>query len=214
MTHRELDRIRFVTGHFRNLQGLRQLPIYAWFVVRGCADLLHTGFLHSILAEVVSLSCFLVAILLLQPRVERYYRERFGEVKRLKRRPAEHPWSDYLMVGGLALIALLLFFIWRPYVFGRFWYVAMGSALLGQWLWRGHHSSQGYWALFGVFSLSLTAVSALAFPALAQEGVAEIVVGTLCILSSLLDHRQLALAMGPPRPDPAEEAAPATEAEP
>jgi hypothetical protein len=206
MTHRELDRIRLVTDHFRDLQGLRNLPIWAWFVVLGCAQLL-----HSISFDLVSLSYALVAFFLLPRRIERYYRERFGEVER---RPTEHPRSDYLMAGGLALVALLLFFLWRPYVFGRLWYAAMGSALLGQWLWHGHHPSQGYWALFGVFSLSLTVVAALAFPALARQAVVEIVIGTLGMLSSLLDHRQLALAMRPPRPDPAEEAARAREGEP
>jgi len=203
MPQRDLDRIRLVTGHFRELQGLRRLPLWLGFALLGCAHLF-----HSASFDVAALMVLLPSLVLIS-RIDRYYRERFGEVERQR---VEHPRSDYLAIVGLALLVLLLFLLSPPYVFGRFWYAFTGTLLLAQWLWTGRHPAQGYKALLGTFALGLTVASAHAFPFLARDGVAEIAGGLLWTLSCLLDHRQLVLAMRLARP--AEKSAPATEGEP
>lgn len=78
MTAREIDRIRFVTQHFTELQGLGTLvPLGLFFILQGVADL----FPHQPFVYLVEMIPFLLGWLAWVPRSRRYYRQTFGEVE-------------------------------------------------------------------------------------------------------------------------------------
>jgi hypothetical protein len=98
-------------------------------------------------------------------------------------------------------------------VFGQTMYVLYGSVFLGVWLWRGRRRSQGHHLALAILLLGLSALGAsLGFqvqeggeiprifdallPALVYPGVALLLCGSSMVLAGLLDHRQLARALG------------------
>jgi hypothetical protein len=205
VTHQEIDRIRFVTGHFRLLQGLRTVLFAGWLLV-----LFGSSLLCSLpwLFLPFGLSC--VAYHFLSRRIDRYYRERFGEIQS---RPAERQRLDSRIAALLVLAAWLLLGLaksWIPgWIESRPLYLTVGAILMGQWLRLGRPATLAHRALLGGFLLALAPLSVFAVPAWGFQGA---VISATLALCGLLDHRQLELAMGPCR-GVLGEAAPAAEGE-
>jgi hypothetical protein len=99
-------------------------------------------------------------------------------------------------------------------VAGQLLYALCGAWLLGTWLWRGRRGSQGYHLALGVLLLGLSACGTflgyfvwedrelpvriinLLLPAVAHLWTALVLCGSSLILAGLLDHQQLARALG------------------
>jgi hypothetical protein len=82
MTTRDVERIRFVTQHFNDLQGLRfEVPVGLWVMGYGGLHLFPAGPL-TFLFFVVCMTGFVISWRV-SPRGGSYYRRRFGEVEQL-----------------------------------------------------------------------------------------------------------------------------------
>jgi hypothetical protein len=91
MTTRDVERICFVTGHFNDLQGLRNLvPIGVFFMSLGVTDF----FWDPLFAYPVWIMIILGALAWYLPYSRRYYRRTFGEVEQRR---------EGLGVGGSSL---------------------------------------------------------------------------------------------------------------
>jgi hypothetical protein len=103
----------------------------------------------------------------------------------------------------------------RKAVFGQTLYALYGSLFLSLWLWRERHRSQSHHLAFAILMLGLSAFGTslgflvrdgreipgftdLFLPALVYPGIALLLCGSSMILAGLLDHWQLARAMGRP----------------
>lgn len=205
MTRQEIDRIRFVTEHFRELQGLRTVLFAGWLFVMLYGGLLpwSVGLVYPIL------SLSFIPYHFLSRRIDRYYRERFGVVET---RPAKPVRLDYRITALLVLAAYVSLGLakrWIPaWITGWLLYEATSAILIGRWLWLGRPAALAHRALLGAFLLALVPLSVLVVPVWRQS--ADVLIGTL-VLSGLLDHRQLELAMGRHREALLAEAAPTAE---
>jgi hypothetical protein len=228
MDVRDLDRIAFVTRHFRELQGLRkQVPAGMLVLGIGLMPTLYLGPLDWRILYLKLFSLLMVGLLggnaALTFWSPRYYRNLFGEVEVRPRTPPSSYWTIVFLVS-LVLLALFAegsFSLWRALG------VLLGSFHLAAWCRREHRWSQSYTLFLG----GLLLASAVLFPGnsfTAEQrilnGMAEIsptlahlldpadqlVFGSLAgfslILAGLLDHRQLVRTLGQLPPPDADEA--------
>jgi hypothetical protein len=94
------DRIRYITEHYEQLQGLRVLPLSVPFVVAAWWNLLPSTKPTAISARTVELILAAVAVVASFP-IRAYYRRRFGRVPAL-------PWrSGVLPLVGYAALLIL-----------------------------------------------------------------------------------------------------------
>jgi len=91
MENRDLDRIRFVTRHFHDLQGLRSLVPIGLITLSAGALSAGRGATSPVLLSLQAVS-FLAAVLLIAG-AGRYYRSTFGEVEAPLDRPVTAPYA-------------------------------------------------------------------------------------------------------------------------
>jgi hypothetical protein len=178
MTTLDIDRIRFVTRYFNELQGLRKMvPLGLAQMLVGASDLFPR---LAILLLLVPLG-----VVVLSLRTDPYYRRTFGVVEQP---PAGLP-SIYSPAGPaplaisrqpakrtmltLTLMGCLLFLILRAIAalttesygghlvaFGQGMYISYGFGLVGIWLRRERRLSQSYYLVFGALLLGLAVLGA------------------------------------------------------
>ena len=220
MELRNLERIRFVTRYFNDLQGLKHLvPLGLVFLgTAGPAWLTAVSF---------------VGALLLAFGARRYYNT-FGEVEPPRVQPAAERYALSILPIGpapriapgvpasqrnmlvLALIppVLLLFsfLFWPPWigmesgvivdpewgrlpagpVIERMIFLLCGSFFIGVWWLRGRQVPQSYHLAIGL----LLSVISILEPAAARLGIVLLLCGSSMVLAGLLDHWQLVRVLG------------------
>lgn len=220
MEIRALERIRFVTRHFGELQGLRRLVPVGLLALSG-----------AVLLSLPNWPLMLVpaaAAFLLFFRAGRYYQENFGEAEPVAELyslvlTAEGPaWRlqptlpavpRFLLIGGLTCAVFILFqlLLWPPWVtIGSevvYWsgdpamtrtmliqmlYGLCGLFFLGTWWLRERRLSQGHYLGIG---LVLSMLPWLA-PAAVHLGTALLICGSSLVVAGLLDHLQLVQVLG------------------
>jgi hypothetical protein len=189
MATTDLERIRFVTRHFTDLQGLRSAALGGLIVVIGLSESMG-GALRIVLALVLGAGS--LGLLIFAPR---YYRRTFGEVER-------QPSSPRSLLGTFLVFLCFVGVSWlfRSWGEGRNNYIVMGSLLVGRWVWLEGRWSQAHSLVLGLLLLGIAAPgpsSALFLPALVGSGISEILCGAAMSLDGLLDHRQLVRTLGP-----------------
>lgn len=187
----DFDRIRYVTQHFQDLQGLQlRVPLGLIFLSSGLVSLFDSFLL--LLVEVV----VILGAWLLIRRSRSYYRTTFGEVQR----PAS---TRFQFLARLVLVALglgiMVFLIASGHFSAlRMQYLLFGLAHLGLWTERGGRWADAYDLLLAMLLLCLAApATSSALPALGHRGMAQILCGFASLLAGLLDHRQLILTLSP-----------------
>jgi hypothetical protein len=195
MDVRDLDRIRFVTRHFGDLQGLRTLvPMGTiWFsqgLARALPDLPVPGVVQTILWSSLVGGGFVVAVLLIF-RSPAYYRNLLGEVQ-VRR---ETKLSMWLPTMVLAIAVLLYLLATHSLSLPRVQCGLFGSALPAYWFSRECRWSQSYHLLLGGLLIALAVLGPGVYPA-AQDAVASGVAGASWLIAGLLDHQQLVRALG------------------
>ena len=99
----ELQNARFVTKYYHSLQGLVFLPIGLYLLLFGIGDWLGVpGFQQG---DCTLPSIVLPVVLILTFAAARYYRRRFGEVRRIT--PARETWAAVAGVVGWTLLAMV-----------------------------------------------------------------------------------------------------------
>ena len=185
----DVERIRYVTGHFRALQGFRTVPLglFVFFLTQG-------GQAWPAVAQLGS-----VAVLAgLWALIDAYYRHAFGRVERL---PTAGREVLFWVIGGLAFVgAVVAEQAWQPPVSPTL--LVLGVLLAYPWLLdrvRPYHALfGGLVALFGLLPL-LPGVTREA-PWWAFDGPAMgLLFGGGIILTGVLDHLLLVRTL-PPAP--------------
>jgi len=204
MDVRDLDRIGFVTRHFKDLQGLRLLvPMGMMYTMQALTPLLDR--LPAAL-WIAFMAINFAGAMLLMFASKRYYRRLLGEVE-VRNEITLSMWLPALVLVAAVLLYLVATGSLSPL---RVVCVIYGSCLVGFWLGRECRWSQGYHLLLGGLLLAV-ALFGLRGSAAAQREIAYGVSGASWILAGLLDHRQLVRALGQ-LPEPSGE--PAAGAEP
>ena len=227
MEIRDLERIRFVTRHFRDLQGLRRL-VPAGLAMLGGAGLTSASW-------PLALVLFAGACLLLLA-ARRYYANNFGEVEVIETEPvaelssllltAEGPAQRpqpaipagprLLILGGLACAVFVLFqlLFWPPWItiesevvhwsgdpaLTRTMLIQMIYGLCGLYfLGTSWLRKQHPSCLLGMGFLlaGLSILGPWLAPATVSFGAALLVCGSSLVLAGLLDHWQLVRVLGP-----------------
>jgi hypothetical protein len=185
MDVRNLDRIGFVTRHFRDLQGLRwMVPLGMFTLFQGLAP----SFEHEPPAfGIACLAALVGGSLVLRNRSKAYYESLLGEVEVQQTETAV---ADWLPVAVLATAIAAFLLATGSLSLLRFYSIALGSVLLGRWLQRGRRASQSYYLLFGALLLAV-AVLAPESPLAARRELTYGLAGACFIVAGLLDHRQL-----------------------
>ncbi len=185
-----LDRIRFVTRHFGELQGLWVLvPMGLIFLGGGLVT-----FFDSFALFLLDVPVFAAALFLLS-RAKPYYRTRFGEVEHQGASPPARFYLEALVPAlGVGFVFFLAVTGSQP--FRRMQYVLFGSFLFFRWLGMEHRLSQGYNLVLGLLLLALAVPDGPAGVAPVHEGMSQILCGLSWILAGLLDHRQLVRTLG------------------
>ncbi len=200
MDARDLDRIRFVTRHFGDLQGLSGLvPMGMMFLTQALAWPLF--FIRAPGAVRIALvSSFWVAAMAgtfhLTFRTRAYYQS-LGEVQV---RRWENLWKAlWGLVPGVLVVLYLL--VTGSLSLPRTQCALLGSVLLIDWLAMECRWSQSYHLLLGGLLIALAVLGPGVYPA-AEQQVAYAVIGASWILAGLLDHRLLVRTLGQlPPPD-------------
>lgn len=94
MEIQDLDHVRFVTRHFRDLQGFRRL-VPVGLLASGAAGLIPVAS-RPLSAALIAGACLLLF------RADRYYRNRFGEAEPLEAQPIAELSPSILATGGPA----------------------------------------------------------------------------------------------------------------
>jgi hypothetical protein len=221
MERQHLDRIRFVTRHFHDLQGLRYLVPAGLMALSGGLAL-SRGWPWPLLAAAL----FLAGSLLLLG-AKRYYGSTYGEVERAARiQPAAAPAAvsilgeagplripeatpllpRVLLVPWLALSVFTVFQIlfWPPWVdshrafLSRSIEALCGSLFLGLWWWRGGRPVQGYVLGCGLLLSGLAVLGPRLAPAAVDLRAALLLCGASLFGVGCLDHWQLVRVLGRP----------------
>lgn len=222
MVTRDLDRMRFVTKNFGNLQGLRYL-VPLGLVLLGWAEARHAY------QAVLFLGAFL-----LMAAARRYYRGSFGEVERPQMAPPVSefaPLSIYNRLGparrlppvipGVPRVMLLALLVLTVFPFFQFlfsppwvqvndgvvWtgfapiasvymmrtvYFLCGSLLISLWWLRGCRLSWSHPFGLGALLWGLSVLGPWFAPAASQPWTALLLCGASLVVAGLLDHWQLA----------------------
>ena len=196
-TYRDLARIRYVTGRFRQMQGLRLLP-WGLFLMLGAGKMLgwyppaleaHFGYVE-LAGLVVCVGLYLW--------IHAYYRRAFGHVEA---EPAA-PWKDVLLVLLVLAAAVADGVLALPVsVFG----LALASvffAAYAEWRERVHFLVVGFF-LVGASLVPLW-FSASGDPVWGSSGVLFFLFGAGMVVGGVFDHRLL-LRVLPPLPAEAAE---------
>jgi hypothetical protein len=225
MVTQDLDRMRFITKNFGNLQGLRYL-VPLGLVLLGWEA-------HPVYQAVLFLGAFL-----LMAAARRYYRSSFGEVERPQTAPPVSelaPLSIYNRLGParslppvipgvprimlLALLVLTVFpffqFLFSPpwvqmnsgvvwtgfsatatVYFTRAIYFLCGSLLISLWWLRGCRLSWSHPFGLGALLWGLSVLGPWFLPAASQIWTALLLCGASMVVEGLLDHWQLVRMLG------------------
>jgi hypothetical protein len=218
----ELERIRIVTRHFVDLQGLRwNAPLGVLLLLNGASMLARNVFL--------SIACGLVAFANLQLALatKRFYRRRFGEVegfdtpepwgsglaphgpryfggvegprgRPMVRRHLDGGWLTelFLLLIGFAAAGMLGLF--RPTQGVELLCTVFGAALLWRWTRLEMIGAQWYYPVLSALLLAAAAFHGAAVvlvPALGRVGGGLVLVGGAWMVAGLLDHRTLERAL-------------------
>lgn len=195
MERLELDRIRFVTRHFKELQGLRQAPLGLCFAIIGILNFLDQAGFELKMALVVPLLALSAACAFILPaRARSYYRQSFGEVER--------PMGSRSRVAGFVaciLLGLALALAIGQSTVSSFFCLLFGLAWIGSWIDMGARRFLAYRLGVGAF-LVLLAISgrpsALFLPGWGHPLTVQGLEGFCMVLVGLLDHRLLVRGMG------------------
>ncbi len=173
-----IDRIRFVTRYFNELQGLgKMVPLGLTLMLVGASDLFPS---LSILLLLTSLGFLAFAL-----RIGPYYRRTFGVVEQppaglpsiyrpagpaplaISRQPAKRTILTLILLGCslfliLRVIAALTTESYGGHLvaFGQMMYISYGFGFAGIWLRRERHLSQSYYLVFGALLLGLAVLGA------------------------------------------------------
>jgi hypothetical protein len=185
---KDFDRIRFITRHFKELEGLeRTVPTGLLSLSVGFSGFFGESFLSILLV----IACWLGSFLL-RRRARSYYRAIFGEVEQ-PQTSSSIPWSAYLLV----LMILALVFVegggLRSDVFPRLLLSMYSAFFMCLWIWRGYRRTQVYWLALGI--LFLGAQPFVSIVPGDRLGFVIFLSGAAMILGGLLDHRFLVREM-------------------
>jgi hypothetical protein len=210
MDLRDLDRIRFVTRHFQDLQGLRDLvPLGMMSLGQALASPLFYFPGPTAVRLALGLSFLLAAGLggtFLTSRSRAYYRRLFGEVEVGR-------WENLRKsLWGLvpAALALLYLLVTGSLSVPRVQCAGFGSVLLYRWLAMECRRSQIHHLLLGGLLTLLAVLGPGIYPA-AEDVVAYGASGASWIVAGLLDHRLLVRTLGQLPPPDLDEAGAAME---
>lgn len=200
MDVQDLDRVGFVTRHFKDLKGLQWLvPVGMMYTMQALLPLFD-GLPAALGFAFIAVNA--AGATLLMFAAKRYYRRLLGEVEVRDKTafvaflPALALAADLYAGGSLSLL--------------RAECVIYGSCLLGYWCAREYRWSQGYHLVLGGLLLAV-ALFGLHGSVAAQREVVYGLAGASWILAGLLDHRQLVRALGQLPPPELDEAAAAVE---
>ena len=206
----QLNRVRYVSQNYRNLRGLRLVPLSIVFLI---SSFTMFDFLHDLTFVQGGILLPLFAILGYSA-VDFWYDRRYG---RTGERALEGLWHGakhvciHLVVGALFAVgsSLILSLVVgidyaQPWVSARGLSIA-GVYLLFRWYWAGRrlHHLFAFGVLFTMSLLPLVGVQA-AQMVWFNQGYWVFTTGVLLLLTSLMDHFILTRAL---KPVPHEEAA-------
>lgn len=200
MKPRDLDRIRFVTRYFHDLQGLTRVG-FGLALLSGATGLAIPGPLG--LAPIVVGGA---AGIWLSRRSKSYYASRFGQVERRAVNPLSPRGQRVLIL--VYLVSLAWFFAMAsfhplapsPATTARFFCFGCGALSIGVWWRRGSWLWQAHYLAFGVLCLGLglaapfDAISPLLL-ALSRQGEAYLLYGAYLLVTGLFDHLILVRTM-------------------
>lgn len=222
----DLERIRFVTRRFGELQGFRRLVPVGLLALGGAGLSSLTGWLLLLPAVLFAGACLLFL------GAGRYYRDTFGEVEPAaevssallmvdgpapRLQPAIPPVPRVLLLGGLACAVFILFqlLLWPPWVtigsevvdwtgdtartramLIQMLYGLCGLFFLATWWLREQRLSQGHHLGLGLLLCGLAALAPWFVPAAVHFGAALLLCGSSLIAAGLLDHRQIVRVLG------------------
>jgi hypothetical protein len=190
MDVRNLDRIGFVTRHFKDLQGLRiMVPLGMNFLILGLRTWIAQ---RSAALALLWMAALFTAEMLLMSRSGRYYRRIFGDVD-MKIPITLGEWLPMLVLTPSGLL-----FLWAvgSLSWGRAICLYFSSALLAAWYRREFRWFTSYYLVFGVLLLVVAVLAPVG------EKVAFDLCGISMIVAGLLDHWQLVHTLGKlPPPD-------------
>lgn len=206
MNQRELDRIRFATRHYAELQGLTYGVHDGLTYLAAALAFTSVDMKRNELLGMLVLFASLAASNLLVRRLVALYRSSLGEVVPYRSRASRWPFRLVWYPG------LVLLFVVPPSLMSMANYVLLGLGLISvlKWFQSGARRIQLYRLAMGCALLLLGVPSpVLRLLAFRNVGTSLILGGLADILCGLLDHRQLLRVMGGLRQAPAdEEAAP------
>ncbi len=224
MDPQDLDRIAFVTRHFRELQGLRkQVPVGMLLLNQGLTPVMQLTPLSLRLLSLEIIPVCLIALfagsMALMRWAPRHYRNLFGEAE-VRGRAAP---SSYWLVYVLACLVLLVLIAKGSLSAWRVLCVLFGAFHLAAWCRREHRPSQSHCLLLGGILMAFVLLVPIGFSGSGQKlarSMADITGPTLArvldpaeqalfscgvglsrILAGLLDHRQLVDTLGHLPPD-------------
>jgi hypothetical protein len=205
MTAHDLDRIRFVSRHFRALQGLRLRVPFGLFLV---ARTLWPDHQLSV-RQVLLVLALPAAAGILAWRAKSYYDDHLGHVEPPRVNPLGPRAQLAVAVGALLLWTSFLILIFAlPSAFDRhsagsaaaaphnataavLELLAWSGIFFGTWIVRGRSFLQSHYLFLGVLFLALALpehASGLAFLGALSVRPAGIVEGAALALGGLLDH--------------------------
>jgi hypothetical protein len=189
MKHQDLDRIRFVTSHFNELQGLERVRFGLGLMAIGYP--LHKGWREALLVFLVYLGLVITCT-----RFNRHYRRVLGVVER----PAKNP-PHWIVVVSLSSGAILAaaFALSDPLGRVRVGYGAVALFCLVTWMNRGCRWFQTHYLLLAIAALGLAAPAGwmgISPPTLANYDFLKFFAGATLTLAGLLDHLLLVGELG------------------
>jgi len=209
LSPQDLDRIRFVTRHFHDLQGLRsKVPMGLLCLVLGLLSLAN----EHVYVPSPGLALLALALLVagagaswwMARWARSYYTSRFGEVERREVNPLG-PWGRRGAVVLALTLVLFLFTLPSPEALTRAYCLIGGAWACGLWVRRGSRLCQAHYLGFGVLALGLAApVRALdSLVLLLSKNVGLfLAVGCFLVVTGLLDHLVLVRTLRQLAPEP------------
>jgi len=217
LSPQDLDRIRFVTRHFHDLQGLQsRVPMGILYLALGLVFLASSN-VYVFSAGIALLDLLLVvagagASWWMARWARSYYTSHFGEVERREANPLS-PWGRR-GVAVLALTLLVFLFVLAKYpppilrsqvAIIRAYCLIGGAWTFGLWVQRGSRLCQAHYLMLGILAVGLAApVHALDPLVLLLSGRVGffLAVGAFLVVTGLLDHRVLVRTLWQLSPEP------------
>jgi hypothetical protein len=183
----QLDRIRYVTEHYADLQGLRLLPLSLPFFVAAWWDVVPSMKPTAIAPMTVELALIALALALSFP-IRRYYEQRFGTVPAL-------PWrSGVLPLFGCALLCVLAEAI-REFLSWTFPVplLVVSVLLIRLGLQAGH--LRGHYLWIAAACVAFVGLGRLAVPLNIRAMELDLLIAIGLLAAALGDHRALQRAL-------------------